>query len=304
MNAKIKGIICGIVSAITYGMNPLGALNLYRDGINVDSVLLYRYGLAMIILAGLMLMRKESFRVGGRELLVCLFLGLSFAVSSISLFTSFHYMDAGIACTILFLYPVLVAIIMAAFFKERVTLITALSIIMALAGIGLLYKGGDGLTLSTIGVLLVMLSALSYAIYLVGVNKADLHMPPIKITFFVTLFGVLTILMHSQFSDRNQIQLLTTLPQWMWVAMLAVVPTVISLVLMVVAVKNIGSTPTAIMGALEPVTAVVIGVMVFHEHFSLRIALGMLLILIAVSLVIAEKPLVDRLFRKKRCVAQ
>lgn len=299
MNAKVKGIICGIVSAITYGMNPLGALDLYSDGINVASVLLYRYGLALVILIGLMVVRKETFSVSLRELVACLFLGVSFAVSSISLFTSFHYMDAGIACTILFLYPVIVAIIMTVFFKEKVTLVIALSIIMSLAGIGLLYKGGDGMALSTIGVLLVMLSALSYAIYLVGVNKAKLDMPPMKLTFFVMLFGVLTVLVHSLFSEGNQIQLLTTLPQWLWALMLAVVPTIISLILMVVAVKNIGSTPTAIMGALEPVTAVVIGVMVFHENFTLRIAMGMLLILIAVSLIIVEKPLVDKLFRKR-----
>lgn len=299
MTPKIKGSICGIVAAITYGMNPLGALNLYKDGVNVDSVLLYRYGLAVLVLAFIMLLRKESFRVGARELSICAVLGVVFAVSSLSLFTSFHYMDAGVACTILFLYPVLVAVIMALFFKEKVTFFTALSIALALAGIGLLYESGDGTALSTVGVLLVMLSALTYAVYIVAVNKSKLHLPPVKLTFFVMLFGVLTVLAHSLFRDENRIQLLTTLPQWMWAAMLALVPTVVSLVLMVVAVQNVGSTPTAIMGALEPVTAVIVGVAVFDESFTLRIATGMFLIMVAVLLIIGEKAIADRLFGKK-----
>lgn len=290
MTDTVKGIICGIVAAITYGMNPLGALNLYRDGINVHSVLFYRYGLAVVILAGLVLLGKETFRIGLREGLVCFALGAVFATSSLSLFTSFHYMDAGIACTILFIYPVMVAVIMALFFRERITIVSALSIVMSLGGIGLLYKDGDGLSLSTAGVLLVVLSALTYAIYIVTVNKAGLRLPPVKLTFFVMLFGVLTVVIHSLFREEHHIQLLTTLPQWLWALMLAVVPTVISLVLMVVAVENVGSTPTAIMGALEPVTAVVVGVMVFNEDFTLRIASGMVLILIAVSLIIVEKP--------------
>lgn len=290
MNAKVKGSICGIVAAITYGLNPLGALKLYGDGINVPSVLLYRYGLAMLVLAGIMLFRKESFAVAKSDLRTCLFLGVSFATSSIALFTSFHYMDAGVACTILFVYPVMVAIIMAVFFKEKTTVVTVLSIILALIGIGLLYKGGDGAVLSTPGVLLVMLSALAYAVYIVVLNKAKLNLSPVKLTLFVMLFGVAAVLTHSLFSAENRIQLLVAPQQWLWAAMLAIVPTVISLILMVVAVKNIGSTPTAIMGALEPVTAVIIGVLVFHEAFSPRIALGLALILAAVTLIIVQKP--------------
>lgn len=300
MNSKIKGIVCGIVSAMTYGVNPLGALNLYGDGINVDTVLCYRYGLAMLVLAGIMLFRKKSFAIGRRELLICAFLGAVFATSSLSLFTSFYFMDAGVACTILFVYPVMVAVIMALFFKEKVTIVTMFSIAMALGGIGLLYGGGDGMTLSTAGVLLVMLSALTYAVYLITVNKANLRFPPVKLTFFVMLFGVLTVLIHSSFHAENHIQLLTTLPQWLWVAMLAIVPTVISLILLVVAVENVGSMPTAIMGALEPVTAVVIGIIVFNENVTLGIATGMVLILVAVSLVIVEKPVMKKLFGKNR----
>lgn len=298
MNPKVVGYICGIISAATYGMNPLGALHLYADGIHVDSLLFYRYGLATILLGCIMLLQKESFRITRREAKVCILLGLLFALSSLSFFNSLHHMDAGLSCTILFVYPVIVAIIMAVFFKERINNITALSILLALLGIGLLYKG-DGGTISSVGMMFVMSSALSYALYIITVYKTQLSLPPVTLTFFVMLVGTLIIVAHSFISPGLHLQMLSSASQWGWAFMLAVVPTIISLISMVVAIKRIGSTPTAIVGALEPVTAVVIGVTVFNESFTPRIALGMSLILLAVFLLITGRALMDRLKQRR-----
>lgn len=198
-------------------------------------------------------------------------------------------MDAGIASTILFVYPVIVTIIMAIFFKEKTSLITVLSILLAIGGIGLLYKGNNGSVLNATGVLLVMLSSLSYALYIIAVNKSSLRMSSIKLTFYVLLFCTLTIMVQSFFDSTNHLQLLTTSSMWIFAIMLALVPTVISLVFMVIAVRQIGSTPTAIMGALEPLTAVVIGITIFNEMFTLRLAVGIMMILIAVILIIIGK---------------
>lgn len=289
MNSKIKGSIYGIVAAVCYGTNPLGALFLYEQGINANSVLFYRFSIAAVILAGLMLVQKKAFAVTKKELGLLAVLGVMFAISSLSLFFSFNYMDAGVACTILFVYPVMVAVIMAVFFKEKLSLITALSIVLALGGIGLLYKGGSGGALSTFGVFLVMLSSLSYALYIVVVNKSSLRMSSVKLSFYVLLFCMLTIVVHSFFNGDNRLQLLTTWSMWGYALLLALVPTVISLVFMVLAVHAIGSTPTAIMGALEPLTAVIIGITIFGELLTLRLAIGIFLILTAVILIIAGK---------------
>ena len=144
MSEKSKGTLCGIVAAVSYGMNPLGALSLYRAGINTNSVLFYRYALAVVLLAALLLVQKTSLRITRREFSVLGLLGVMFAVSSLTLFMSFHYMDAGIASTLLFVYPVMVAVIMAIFFRERISLVTVLSISLALCGIALLYRGEGG----------------------------------------------------------------------------------------------------------------------------------------------------------------
>lgn len=260
MSEKSKGTLCGIVAAVSYGMNPLGALSLYRAGINTNSVLFYRYALAAVLLAALLLVQKTSLRITRREFSVLGLLGVMFAVSSLTLFMSFHYMDAGIASTLLFVYPVMVAVIMAIFFRERISLVTVLSISLALCGIALLYRGEGGAVLNTAGVVLVMASSLSYALYIVVVNRASLNMSSVKLTFYVLLFGVAAIVLYS-------------------------------LVLMTVAVHAIGSTPTAVMGALEPLTAVVIGVTIFGELFTARLAAGIGLILLAVTLIVAGKSL-------------
>lgn len=290
MNPKLKGTICGIVAAISYGTNPLGAMNLYKDDISANTTIFYRFGLAALILAAMMIVQRKSFAVTRRELLILAVLGVLMGSSSSSLYFSFYFMDVGIASTLLFVYPIMVAVIMATLFKEKVTVSTVVSIALSLAGITLLYHGGNGATLSTTGVLLVMVSSLTYAVYIVIVNKSSLRLSSVKLTFYVLVFGVLTILAYTTTMGQH-IQMLTTPAQWGYAAMLALVPTVISLVLMVIAVHDIGSTPTAIMGALEPLTAVAIGVMCFGEDFTARLATGIVLILAAVILIIAGKSL-------------
>ena len=284
MNLKVKGTILGIVSAVSYGTNPLGALFLYQEGLNSNWVLFYRFSLAAVVLACILFIQKQSFKLSRKEVKTLCLLGILFAVSSLTFYTSFHHMDAGIASTLLFVYPIMVAVIMSLFFKERISPVTMFSIILALSGIALLYRGGTGAGLNGLGVSLVMIASLTYALYIVVINQSS-----IKLTFYVLLFCMVAIVFHSFFDGSNYLQPLTTPRMWLFAIMLALVPTVISLVTMTMAVHAIGSTPTAIMGALEPLTAVIIGVTVFGEIFTLRLGIGIFMILVAVILIVAAK---------------
>ncbi|MDD7100149.1 MAG: EamA family transporter [Bacteroidaceae bacterium] len=290
MNERIKGTLCGILAAIFYGTNPLGAINLYKDGLTANSVLVYRFGIAAMILGITMLAQRKSFTINLHELKILICLGILMGASSSTLYISFNYMDVGIASTLLFVYPVMVAVIMAAMFHEKVTKTTLLSIMLCICGIMLLNQTSDGTTLSILGITLVMISSLTYAVYIVVVNKSSMRMSSIKLTFYVLLFGVITILCINAAMNEST-QMLTTIKQWAYAVQLAVMPTVLSMILMVVAVHNIGSTPTAIMGAIEPITAVAIGVLVFGENFTLRLAFGIVLILTSVLLIICGKSL-------------
>lgn len=289
MTPKLKGYLLGIIAAATYGMNPLFALPLYEAGMNPDSVLLLRYLVAIPILGIMLLWRGRNFRLKRRELPPIISLGLLFSLSSLTLFQSYNYMDAGIASTLLFIYPILVAIIMATLFKERLSKQTILCIIVTLCGIALLYSNDDGSTLSLMGVLLVFASAISYAIYIVGINKTSLrNVATLKISFYVLTFGSLLFLSRLLVTHDFQVPSTDEWRLWINILCLAVFPTVLSLVCTTKAIQYIGATPTAILGALEPVTAVVIGVSVFGEVITSRIAIGLLLIIISVTFVISD----------------
>ncbi|NDV59506.1 DMT family transporter [Bacteroides sp. 519] len=286
MNGKAKGYILAAIAAATYGMNPLFALPLYKEGMNPDSVLFFRYLFAIPILGIMIKARGRSFKLKKKEIFPLMALGILVALSSLTLFLSYKFMEAGIASTLLFVYPIMVALLMAAFFREKVTTLTVLCILMALGGISLLFKGGDGSTLSVTGTLLVMASALSYAIYIVGVNRPMLKdVATLKITFYVLLFGLSLFFVRVDFCTS----LLIPDKWYLWFNLLAlaVFPTAISFLCTTAAIQYIGSTPTAILGALEPVTAVFFGVVVFGEELTVRIVSGIVLIILAVTLIIA-----------------
>lgn len=284
------GLSYGAFAAASYGTNPLFALPLYAAGIGVNSVLFYRYAIALI-LYGLWLkfVKKINFKISLQEGFVLLILGLFFSLSSYTLFDAFKYIEAGIACTILFIYPVLVAIIMAIFFKEKITKTVIASISLISVGITLLYHGKEGATLNLRGVLIVLLSALLYSLYIVGVKNIKLirHMNSAKMTFYVMLFGLIVYITNLNFC--TQLQPLTSPHLWLYALGLALFPTIISIETINIAIKLIGSTTTAILGSLEPLTALFFGVVIFHEQLTVRIMIGIVAILCGVILIIKRK---------------
>lgn len=298
MSIKVKGYILAAIAAATYGMNPLFALPLYEHGMDPDSVLFFRYLFALPILGVMLKARGRDFKLKPKQILPLIIVGLLVALSSLTLFQSYNYMDAGIASTLLFVYPILVALIMAIGFKEKVTVMTGLSILMALLGIGMLYEGGDS-PLSFTGTLLVIVSALTYAIYIVAVNKSMLKdVATLKLTFYVLLFGLSLFFVRVNFG--RSLYILDTWYLWGNLIALAVFPTAISFLCTTTAINYIGSTPTAILGALEPVTAVFFGVTIFGEALTIRLVLGILMIIFAVTLIIVGNNMITYMVRFRK----
>ncbi len=286
MNSKIKGYLLGAAAAASYGLNPTFALPLYADGMNPDSVLLLRYGFAMVIVAFMIVMRGRSFKVPKGSIVALMALGVMMTMSSLTLFESYQYMAAGIASTILFVYPIMVAVIMAVFFKEKLKLTTVACILTAACGIMLLYNTGSGTTLSLVGTVLVIVSALSYALYLVGVNSRRIAgIATLTVTFYVLCTG--TALFAGKIAVAGELTLPTKWYMWLDALALAAIPTTVSLFCTTAAIQLVGSTPTAILGALEPLTAVIMGILLFGESMTGREAAGIVLILLAVTFVIA-----------------
>lgn len=299
MNDKIKGYLLGAIAAATYGMNPLFALPLYKEGLSPDAVLFFRYLFAIPILAIMIRARGRNFRIESADITPLAIFGLLFALSSLALFRSYTYMNAGIASTLLFVYPIMVAVIMFLFFREKITAQTLLCIVMALGGIAMLFEGNDGHTLSLKGTLLVMASALCYAIYIVGVNNCRLkEMATIKVSFYVLLFGWAVIAISSLVSGGFHLP--SRWYMWFYLLMLALLPTAVSLLCTTYAIKLIGATPTAILGALEPVTALLFGVTIFDEVVTPRDWVGVVMIITSVTIIVAGGSISSTLVRFRK----
>lgn len=298
--SRYSGYVYAAASAAAYGTNPIFAKPLFADGMNPDSVVFFRYVFAVMVMAGMMAweaVRKHTtlagtFRVSRHNVPQLILMGLLMAMSSITLFASYNYMPVGIASTLLFVYPILVAVIMTLCYGERLSWLVVACLAVASVGIMLLCPmDGGGLAIDDrffIGMLLVILSSLSYAIYLVGLNKTRLRtVASMPVTFYVLCFG--TLLFVARLLTVESL----TVPQHgiMWLNLLAlgVVPTVISLVCTALAIQRIGSTHTALLGALEPVTAVTLGILLLGETVSWREGLGMILILLSVTLVVCRR---------------
>lgn len=297
---NLKGFIYGIASSATFGLIPLFTLPLMAAGLTFDTILFYRFLIATLSIGTILLWKKESFRITRKEGFVLCLLGVMYACSALFLFWSYTFLSSGIATTIHFLYPVFVTIIMISAFREKKSFWTFLAIGQAVTGVAFLSSGPAEATLSLTGIFIAAVSGLCYALYIVGVNKSGIrNMNGLKLTFYVLASG--TCLFFILSGAKETFRALPDTQALFNICMLAVVPTVVSNLTLVMAVKHIGSTLTSILGAMEPVTAVCIGVFVFHEPFTSNLMAGILFIILAVSTVILSKNLPAALgkFRKR-----
>jgi len=283
------------MAGISYGLNPLFALPLYGDGLDPISVLFFRYMLSVPMLTVVLLCMsqhqlslRDQFRsITLHQWLHMGFWGIVMAVSSITLFVSYLYMDAGIASTILFVYPLMTALLMTLIFHERLSIQTVICLLTASLGIGLLYKGEGGETLSWIGLLIVLLSAISYSFYLVFLRRGCLQtVPPVLLTFVTVTSGALFLGLCVLL--RGELVLPSTLPMWGLAFGSALFPTAISLVFTTFSLSYIGSTNTSILGAVEPITALLCGILVFGERLTILNGVGIALVLLSVLVVIRQ----------------
>ena len=292
--SNLKGYLLAAVAAAAYGTNPAFAIPLYDQGMNPNTVLLFRYMMGIPLLALVMTARKISFIMKKEEVGLTAILGILMAMSSLTLFESYRFMNSGIASTLLFVYPIMVAVMMIFFFHEKFRFTVALCLLLMCGGLMLLMKPQGGESISTLGCLLVMMSALTYALYIVFVNvsKTVRSIPTTRLLFYVLCWGCVMYL--AMIPLGHEVTLPAVKSGWLNLMALAIIPTVLSLACTTRAIQLIGSTPTAILGALEPVSAVILSVTVLGQSITMRDIFGGLLIVLATTIVIGDKS-VDRL---------
>lgn len=273
---KLKGYLLALVSAVSYGLIPLFILPVKELNFPLNTTLFYRFFISALFLLAFLIYKKESLKVNKIEFLILLVLGLLYGLSSDFLFLGYELLTPGIASTVLFVYPIFVALLLALFFKEKITRFTFFSLLITFSGIFVLSTNGTSLKINFAGLLVCILCALFYAVYMVIVNKSGMKVSGIKITFYSLLFSaayylVKTVLVNDSLAASTGLIL--------HMSLFALVTTVFSITALIYAIQYIGSTPTSIMGALEPVVAVLISVCFFAEDLTWNLMLGVMLIL-------------------------
>ena len=283
------GYLAGIVSGITYGMNPLFGVPVINKGLDVNSLLFYRYGVATLLMLVFMLAARKQVRVTWKQFGLMALLGVLFTACSLTLFEAYKYIPSGVATSILYVYPIMVAVIMM-FFKQFPTWQTWISIFAGVVGAVLLSFEGEGGFIDWRGIALVVASGLCYTIFIVIVNQSESvkALPNLTLTFYCFLIGTIMLFALSDFGvSLNPVP---DVESWLNVLGLAVLPTVVATITLAASTKAVGATKTSILGILEPLTAILIGTVVFNEPFTLAVAIGVALILFAiVFMVVTER---------------
>lgn len=284
----IIGYPAGIITGITYGLNPLFAVPLMNNGASIESILFFRYTFAVVLLAAFLILTRQSFRITSRQAGVLLALGLLYTSSSIFLFEAYNYIASGLATTLIFLYPVLVAIIMV-FLRVVPSWPVWLSIAATFGGVIIMTQGSGGDSLNPIGVALSLGSALVYALFIVIINrsKAIAQISNTLLTFYSLTVGAIVFFGKISFSEAPISAGITTCGDWLNLAGLALLPTIVSTATLAIATRNIGATKASVLGVFEPITAILIGTLMFGEPLTTNILLGIGIAIVAVTFMIS-----------------
>ena len=292
MNAKLSrnaiiGYPAGIITGITYGLNPLFAKPLMNAGASTEAILLFRYGIAVILLGAYLLLKKENFRITLRQAGVLLSLGLLYTASSTFLFEAYKYIASGLATTLVFLFPAMVAIIMV-FLKVVPSWPVWLSIAATFAGVMIMTGGAEAEKVNPIGVWFSIASAFVYALFIVIINKSKVisSIPNSLLTFYALLTGTFFFIGRCLFSGADLMAGIDGGMAWGNLIGLAVLPTIVSTASLAVATRNIGATKASVLGVFEPITAILVGTMVFGEALTPNIIAGILISIVAVTFMI------------------
>lgn len=281
------GYPAGIITGITYGLNPLFGMPLIKNGAAIESILFFRYGIAVLILGVLLLMDKQSFKVTRKQAGILLVLGLLYTSSSMLLFQAYNYVPSGLATTLVFLYPVLVALIMV-FLRVVPSWQVWLAIVATFLGVIIMTQSDSTQTINPLGVLLSLGSALVYALFIVIINRSKTIslISNSLLTFYALSVGAIVFLGTVIVSGEHLTTGIETNRDWLNLVGLAILPTIVSTASLAVATRNIGATKASVLGVFEPITAILVGTLVFGEALTNNIIIGILIAMFAVTFMI------------------
>lgn len=290
---RINGIFYAVISSASFGFSPLFSLGLIAAGLTDFDVLSYRWAIAAIVLMIYAACKKKTLRLNGfDELWKIILLSILRSITSFTLLLGYANIASGIASTINFMYPVVVALCMMLFFGERKSPANIISILISIFGVYLL-ASGDGLRVeggnTTLGLVCSIVSALSFGAYYIfmKITRAD-KIEVVKFTTWIMMLSAVYFIICGLIFD-GRITFVTDWKLWLYIAGLGLWSTMVSNFTGVKAVRRIGPTLTSVLGALQPLTAVILGILFLDEHLGIRTVIGIAIIMVTVTFIVVHQ---------------
>ena len=290
---RANGIFYAAISSASFGFSPVFTLALLVAGLSSFDTLAYRWSTAAAVLMAYALYRNKTLRISSREeAWKIIILSILRAVTSITLLYGYANISSGIASTINFMYPVVVTACMMLFFGENKSKLNILAVILAIIGVYLM-ASGDGLRVpggnTALGLTCSIISAFTYAAYFIVMKRSNADkIEALKFTTWIMMLSAAYFIAGCFISDGS-ITLVTNPVHWIYILGLGLWATMVSNFTGVKAVRRIGPTLTSILGALQPLTAVLLGVLFLDEHLGPKTIIGIILILVTVSIIVLNQ---------------
>lgn len=293
----IKGLFYAAISSASFGFSPLFSLALIAAGLSNFDVLSYRWLTAAVVLVIYAACKKKTLKLNSfDEVWRVVLLSALRSITSITLLIGYANIASGVASTINFMYPVIVALCMMIIFREDRAWINVIAIFLSILGVYLM-ANGDGVIVeggnTVLGLTCSLISAITFAAYYIVMKKTKADkIEVVKFTTWIMLLSAIYFIAAALIID-GRITIVTDFKSWMNILGLGLWATMVSNFTGVKAIRRIGPTLTSILGALQPLTAVVLGVVFLDEHLGISTISGIVLILAAVTMIVLHQ-------RKKR----
>ena len=287
MNSKVKGIGATLLSAIYFGFVPLLMKTVYAGGGNSFTAAFLRFAFSIPVLFVVLKIKGVDLRITREELKhFFIITAFGYAGTTLLVFTAYNYIPTGMTTTIHFLYPTFTVAGLMIFYREKIKASKIFCVILCLIGIIMFYNGGEGHA-SLIGILLALCSSMTYAFYTIFLGKSEAlrDIEPMKRLFYMHIIGAMIMLAIGLISGNLNFHM--TPLSWSVMALTANLTAFVGALLYQIGVKYIGAESTAMLSTFEPITSVIVGILVYGEPMTLRIFIGCAAI-IASTLIIAR----------------
>jgi drug/metabolite transporter (DMT)-like permease len=282
---KTKGVTFGVLAAFIYGFTPILGKLTYLEGSNSMSLTFYRSLLSIPFLYLLLKYKKVDLKITKIEAKKLAILGsLGSTLTALTIYAAYNYISVGMTTTIHYIYPVLVTTACIFIFKEKSSKEKIIALVLSTLGVFMFFEGN----FSLIGVSLALFSGVAYATYILYIDKSGLNtMYPFKISFYCAIFSSIYLFIAGVASSSLVYDI--TIKGWILTLLVAFFVSFLANTFIPIGVKHAGPTITSIVGMFEPITSVILGILILGEPVTTRNIIACILILAGVLIVTIVK---------------